>query len=371
MKKLKICHISLAVFPDKRDGAAYFSRGLFDTLKKRGHNITLLTVKWGSGFSDPDIHAIDVPKTRFFWLPKFIYSYRKFLKSHEYDIIHVSGSRGSLPLIFSKIPYITTIYDLGPFEANFSKIPVIKCIERHNARTASRIVTISEISKNGIVEYMGADVEKIHNVYCAYNPNFTPRPKEAATLKEKLGINGPILFYVGRIAFYKGVEDIIKAFYIAKKKIPDLSLVVGGKPTLKMQNSYEKWKTEYPEVKFVGMLEDDLLPVYYSMADLFVTYSFASEGFGITPVEAIACGTPVVCSAMPAYQEIFENNATFVPPQQPDLLAEAFIDFFGNLDQDIQEEKMERAQKFIQRYTWDKVTDKVEEVYQQFLKESH
>ena len=82
MKKLKICHVSLAVFPDKRDGAAYFCRGLYDTLKARGHDITLLTVKWGEGFKDPNIRTIDVPKSRFFWLPKFVMRYRKFLKTH-------------------------------------------------------------------------------------------------------------------------------------------------------------------------------------------------------------------------------------------------------------------------------------------------
>ena len=368
MKKLKICHVSLAVYPDKRDGAAYFCRGLFDTLKKRGHEITFLTVKWGDGFDDPDIHTIQVPNSRFLWLVKFITKYRKFLKTHDFDIIHGSGSRGSLPIMFTGKPYISTIYDLGPFEANFTKIPIMKWIERKNAQKASEIITISDISKQGIVDYMGAQNDKIHNVYCAYDPTFQPQPKRAEKVKKKLGIEGPIIFYVGRIAFYKGVEDIIKAFYSAKKKIPDLKLVVGGKPTIKMQKVYEQWKVDYPEVNFVGMLDGEFLPTYYTMADLFVTYSYASEGFGITPVEALACGTPVVCSAMPAYEEILEDHAIFVEPQRPDLLADAFIDFFKN--KELYDEKIPKAQEFIQKYTWDGVTDRVEEVYQKYLEKS-
>jgi glycosyltransferase involved in cell wall biosynthesis len=369
MKKLKICHVSLAVFPDKRDGAAYFCRGLYDTLKKRGHDITLLTVKWGSGFDDPNIHTITVPNSRFLWFPKFIAQYRKYLKTHEFDIIHGSGSRGSLPIIFSGKPYISTIYDLGPFEASFTRIPVIKWIERLNARKSNKIITISEISRRGIIDYMHAESDKIHNVYCAYDPSFRPRPSEAQNLKAQLGLEGPTLFYVGRIAFYKGVEDIIKAFYIAKKNISNLNLVVGGSPTLKMKEVYEKWKIDYPEVKFTGMIDGDNIPVYYSMADLFVTYSFASEGFGITPVEAIACGTPVVCSAMPAYKEIFEDHAIFVEPKRPDLLANTFIHFFENKDSYVK--KIPQAQEFIKRYTWDKVTDRVEEVYEQYLNKFH
>jgi glycosyltransferase involved in cell wall biosynthesis len=107
------------------------------------------------------------------------------------------------------------------------------------------------------------------------------------------------------------------------------------------------------------------MPVYYSLADVFVTYSYASEGFGLTPIEAIACGTPVICSTLPAYKEILEDHAIFVEPQRPDLLSDTFLRFFK--DPSINKILLSTAQKFIQRYTWDAVTDRVESVYETFL----
>ena len=121
-----------------------------------------------------------------------------------------------------------------------------------------------------------------------------PYPQEAKKLRENMKIDGPVVLYIGRIAFYKGVDDIIAAYYIAKKEIPDLNLVIGGTPDFQMAKKYEEWKIKYTDIHFVGYVEDQKLPYYYSMGDVFVTYSFASEGFGLTPIEAIACGTPLL-----------------------------------------------------------------------------
>ncbi|MHA1729467.1 MAG: glycosyltransferase family 4 protein [Promethearchaeota archaeon] len=87
MEKLKICHVSLTVFPDRKDGAAKFQRGIFNELKARGHDIILLTAKWGEGFKDPNIISINVPNSRFLWLPKFGLKFSRFLKKNNFDII--------------------------------------------------------------------------------------------------------------------------------------------------------------------------------------------------------------------------------------------------------------------------------------------
>jgi glycosyltransferase involved in cell wall biosynthesis len=190
-------------------------------------------------------------------------------------------------------------------------------------------------------------------------------PEQARELKEKLGIKGPILYYVGRLAFYKGIDNIIEAFYKVREHIPDINLLIGGKPEIKLVDTVEKWKKEYPEVRFLGPIADEEMPVYYSMADAFVTYSFAAEGFGLTPVEALACGTPIICSTMPAYQEILREHAIFVEPKRSDLLAEKIIEFFKNPD--LRKQIMKNADEFLQRYTWKAFGDQIEAIYSDFL----
>jgi glycosyltransferase involved in cell wall biosynthesis len=365
MQKLKLCLVSLALFPDHKDGSAKFARGLYDTLKDRGHDVTFLTAKWDKGFNDPNIITLDVPHSRFLWVPKFIFKFRKYLKNNDFDIIHGIGSRGSLPIMYSGKPFITTIHDLGPFEANFTKIPVVRWIEKKNAKQSSHIVVISEFTKNGVVKYMKVPREKITNIFLGIDPKFEPKPKEAAILKEKLGIKGPILYYLGRIAFYKGVDHIIEAYYKAKKEIPDLNLVIGGKATLKMADTFEKWKKEYSDVKFVGLVPDEDMATYYSMADAFITYSYASEGFGITPIESLACKTPVICSSMPAYQEVLEDCAFFVEPQSPNLLANQIIELFKHPE--LGEEMVKKSTILLKKYTWSSVCDTLESVYENYL----
>ena len=101
------------------------------------------------------------------------------------------------------------------------------------------------------------------------------------------------------------------------------------------------------------------------MGDVFVNYSYANEGFGLTPLEAIACGTPIICSSLIPYKEVLKDNAIFVHPQKPKLLAKEII----NLLKDETKRKLmvEKAQLFIKRYTWDAVGKKLENTYKEFL----
>lgn len=361
MDKLKICHISLAAYPDHRDGSAKFERSIYEELKSRGHNISLLTVKWSEGFTDENIHTIDVPNSRFLWVPKYATFYRKYLKTHDFDIIHANGARGALPVILAKKPYVTHIHDVGPFQASFSAIPGLKWLEKKNAQTASKIMCGAQSAKKEISHYMNVNLDKIEVVSVGIEPGFQPAPKKGQELKENLGLDGPVMFFVGRIAFYKGVDDIIKAYNLAKKEIPDLRCVIGGKPTLKMGPAVERWKHDNPDVYFAGVIPDEELPTYYSMADMFITYSYASEGFGITPVESLSCGTPVICSNLSAYKEVLQDQAVFVEPQNPKLLAKNIIEQVKNPE--IGLEKVRSAGPLLQKYSWKEVVNRIESVY--------
>ena len=132
-----------------------------------------------------------------------------------------------------------------------------------------------------------------------------------------------------------------------------------------MKKKFEEWKTHYKNIHFVGFIDDKELPHYYSMGDIFITYSYASEGFGLTPIEAIACGTPVICSTMTAYKEILQNNAIFVPPRNPQKLANKIVTLLK--DDSKRKNLIQNAQKFIKRYTWDSVGKRLENIYRNFL----
>jgi len=367
MQKLNICLVSLTIAPDSHDGAGKSFRGVFDYLRNQGHNVKLITGKWNTYLNDPDIIQFDLIPKRFLWAPIFMMKAIRYLWTHKFDIIHGNAPKGTLPIILSnKRKYITTIHDMGPFETSFTRIPIEKYLIKLAVQKATVITTVSDFIKKEL-QYFVPKVEK-EKIFVHYNgieENFRPYPKEAERLKEELKIKGPTILYIGRIAFYKGVEDIIAAYKVAKKEIPDLNLVIGGKPDFQMENKYEEWKIEYKDIYFIGFVKEQELPFYYSMADIFITYSYASEGFGLTPIEAIACGTPVICSSMLAYKEILQDNAIFVPSRSPHQLA---IEIVKLLRDELRYNFLkEKAQSFIKRYTWNSVGKKLEQAYLKFL----
>ena len=343
MKKLNICLVSLAVSPDKQDGSTKFIRGLFDYLKvKEEFNVKLITAKWNYRIQDPDIIQINIIKRSYFWMPHFIIKVSKLLKKHKFDIIHGNGPKGSLPLLFLRKhkEFITTLHDLGPFQTKFSKIPIEKYLFKLVAKKAKLITTCSESIKREINQYLPiVNTDKI---------------------------NGPIILYVGRITSYKGVDDIISAYRLAKKSIPELNLIIGGKPDFFMRKIYEEWKQKYDDIYFLGFISDNELPIYYSMGDIFVNYSNAGEGFGLTLIEATACGIPVICSSLPAFREVLQDNAYFIPPKKPSILAKKMIYLIEN--EELRINLVYKARKFIKRYSWESVGKNLENVYQLFLK---
>lgn len=367
MKKLKVCLASLTFAPDSQDGSAKFFAGVFNYLKKHGHNVNVITGKWNKELSDPDITQINLIRKSYLWAPQFTAEVAKYFRAHQFDIVHGNGPKGSLPLfLFKKNQYITTIHDLGPFEIKSSKISMEKILIKRVVKNAAYITTCSETIRKGLKHHVTrVNINKIFNLYSAIEEKYKPYPKEAQKLKEKLGIEGPILLYIGRIAQYKGVGDIIKAYKIAKKQIPDIKLVMGGTPDFNMNRAYEEWKRKYKDIYFVGFVSEKEIPYYYTMGNIFITYSYASEGFGLTPVEAIACGTPVICSSLKAYQEVLQDNAIFVPPRNPRQLAIEIIALLK--DDDKRNNMIEKAQAFIKRYSWDSVGNKLEQVYWKFL----
>ena len=123
MDKLNICLVSLTFAPDTQDGAAKFFTGIYKYLDNQGHNVKVITGKWNIDLLDPKINQINIIRRRFFWFPQFNLSTIKYLKSHEFDIVHGNSPKGALPIILSnKKQFISTIHDLGPFETKFTKI---------------------------------------------------------------------------------------------------------------------------------------------------------------------------------------------------------------------------------------------------------
>lgn len=366
MKKLRICLVSLTVSPDSADGEAKVVRSHFDYLKNKGYEVTLITGKWNTDLHTPHIIQIDLIRKRFLWVLHFNYKIIKYLRTHDFDIIHANSAKAAIPVIFSnKKKFITTIHDFTPFETKLTHFPFEKYLIKFIANKSTIITTVSNTVRNTFKSILpDLDIKKVITIYNGIEERFKPYPLQGEELKKKLGLKGPIILSIGRITQYKGVDYLISAFEIVKKSFPEVNLIIGGTPDYLMEKQYHMWKKEHQDISFVGYISEEQLPYYYSMADIFVNYSSSSEGFGLTPLEALACGTPTICSSIDVFKEILGDFALLIPPQDSKSLANSIIKILNS--KELSNKLVQNGKKVLAKYSWEAVINRLEKIYNIF-----
>jgi glycosyltransferase involved in cell wall biosynthesis len=224
------------------------------------------------------------------------------------DAIHTNDWFGYRPGSRAKeahdIPWVTTFHSLS-MERNLDPPDVEVEAERNIVEETDELITVSNITRERIVENFGGDPTVIHNGF----PVVTPSGRN---IKEELDIDGEMLFFVGRHTHQKGIEYLLAA--VERMSRRDVTAVIGGSGHLTDQlKRFAEALGVADRVEFVGYVPDEELADYYNSADLFVTPSLA-EPFGITIVEALSVGTRVVATNCGAAEILPEDCLIQVEP---------------------------------------------------------
>ncbi|MBN1956498.1 MAG: glycosyltransferase family 4 protein [Anaerolineae bacterium] len=235
-------------------------------------------------------------------------------------------------------------------------------------KQATKVITVSQHSRDDISRYLGIERTKIAIVPCGVSPRFTPFPEanEAHKLATCYNVHQPYILYVGAITARKNVVGLLRAFAMLKEQFPNLSLVIAGAPAWKSKSAYQALDELqlYSRVELAGYVADADLPALYRQAAVFVFPSFY-EGFGRPPLEAMACGTPVVVSNTSSLPEVVGDAALLIDPRDVEGLAGAIKTVLANpdLQQDLVQKGKERASLF----TWERAGKDIIAVYHQVL----
>ena len=181
------------------------------------------------------------------------------------------------------------------------------------ARRVLRVLTVSEYSRNRLVELLRLDPAKVVAIPNGVSERFQPAAAETiAETKRRLNLPERYLLSVGSLEPRKNLRRLLAAWRQIASDWPDVSLVVAG---AKFSQRYRDagLDDDAPRVFFTGYLADDDLPTVYSGAELFV-YPSLYEGFGLPVLEAMACGAPVVCSQTTSLPEVAGAAALLVNP---------------------------------------------------------
>jgi glycosyltransferase involved in cell wall biosynthesis len=251
-----------------------------------------------------------------------------------------------LPLV----PLVVHVHDLQPvkFAPQFKRAAVHFRISLNLLKNIARRVTVSSLAvKKDLLSATDLREDVIDVVPLAYNRElFFPRgPEGRAAFMSRHSLTRPYLLTVGNLFPYKNLDLLIEAFLKIQDAIPHLLVIVGRK-----EFASHEWASG-ERVLFTDYIPDAELPDFYSYADLLVHPSL-SEGFGLTPLEAMACGTPVLSSSAASLPEVVGDAGLLFDPRDARALAELIVGVLhdGRLRAELSRKGLERAKIF----SWEK-----------------
>ncbi|HKL51653.1 MAG TPA: glycosyltransferase family 1 protein [Wenzhouxiangellaceae bacterium] len=233
-------------------------------------------------------------------------------------------------------------------------------------RRARHVIAISEFTRRRLVETTGLaedDVTVIHN---GVGTRFRP-PATAArrAMRESLGLaDNRYLLSVGTLEPRKNLPGLLHAWRQALPRLPgDLELVIAGAPGRASVFADARLDDLPPRVRLVGRVDDDMLPSLYAEAEWFV-YLSLYEGFGLPPLEALACGTPVIVSDIPVFREVTADASIAVDPQATGAVADALVQAVE--DSASRKILAERGLRQAEKFDWRETARRTREVLERF-----
>ncbi len=249
---------------------------------------------------------------------------------------------------------------------------VLKTSMKKSCRRADRIITISEFSKSEILKYLPIEKDKIEVVpwgvdFNVYHDQY-PAVQIRQTVRKYIAEDEYIL-YLGTIEPRKNLERLIHAYamlYYNDKNIP--ALVLAGQKGWYYDKIFESVKELQLEnkVKFLGYVSWEDAPLLLCGAKMFVFPSLY-EGFGLPPLEAMACGTPVVTSCVASLPEYTKDAAVLVDPLDISSIANGMDRVLR--DGGLRKELIEKGLKRSGEYTWGRSTERIVNICRQLVQE--
>jgi glycosyltransferase involved in cell wall biosynthesis len=287
---------------------------------------------------------------------------------HPIDLFHFPFY--TMPVIrnYKSIVTIHDItYEIHPEWYSWKGLLAMRFFSRYAARHADTILTDSHNTKQDILRYYGVPENKVVVIYLGVEERF--KKIEKCSVLDQIRVQYRItsqyvILYVGSIHTRRNIEQLIRAFQMLCRKISDIQLVVVGKqeyPYLDIQALVDQLAL-HNRVILPGYVQDADLPLLYNLADLFV-YPSSYEGFGLPPLEAMACGTPVIVSNNSSLPEVTGDAAILIDPLNIKDMTDTMYQVLNNekLRHSMAEKGITQARKF----SWEQTAKETLAVYQE------
>jgi glycosyltransferase involved in cell wall biosynthesis len=319
------------------------------------------------------------------WFPDLKRGPVYFRHKQFVDIMHLLGARGTIDLyhgtnysipLLTRIPTVVTVHDLTVQLVPESHPPARRLWHRLLpliCRRATRVIVDSYQTREDLLRLYRISEDKVDVIHLGVGDEFHPILDEAqkTSLRAKLGLPARFMLYLGALEPRKNLESLIDAFAQLRRRGRGEALVLAGSGDGDYETSLKDRAiglglTLADDVHFLGHVDDADLAALYSTSDLFV-FPSNYEGFGLPPLEAMACGVPVVLARNSSLAEVYEGTCAMAEDGGPETLSktiEAVLE-----DSTHQAELVRLGLEFAQSRRWKAVCEATFAVYERALDE--
>lgn len=302
------------------------------------------------------------PVIRYWW--KFGLS--RFLRRRRIELFH--GTNYELPLD-PPCATVLTIHDLSTLlypetheEQNVARARRLLPVA---AQRATMVLSPTDAIRHEINQHLKVPLDKIAAIHEASRECFTRAPSEAIQrTKKKYGVGEKFLLYVGTIEPRKNLITLVLAFEQVFSRHGDLQLVIAGRRGWIVEElfNYVSRSAIAKNVIFTGYLTDEELRDLYSGCHVFISPSLY-EGFGLPPLEAMACGAPVIASDIASHREVLAGNARLVSPHDFGGLKDSILELLEDAEK--RERLSQSGVACARQFSWAKTAAAVRDVYEE------
>ena len=366
---------------EMKTGIPYYIYELIQEFKKENHSSNLYLYHWSGRGAESiyeNTHEIALKS-----LPCRISSFSNLpfaIKKSKIDILHlpVPTLNQIIPAFLNRnTKQVMTVHDVAPhlFPEMYTKKAVYSfdLSIKISKKIVNQYIVISKNTKNDLIKYYGIPEELISVIYLGKNSHFFPAKNKAeirSNLAKKLNlpIEEPYILSVGTLEPRKNIPGLLKAYSWLKKDGLKTKMVIVGMKGWKYNPIFDLIKTLDLEndVIFPGYVTDEDIQSFYQGAEIFVFPSFY-EGFGFPPLEAMACGIPVVVSNSSSIPEVVGKAGIQINPNSTTELASAMESLLKSKERQIyfSEEGIKQAALF----SWEKTAEETWKVYEKLARE--
>ncbi|MDP2946903.1 MAG: glycosyltransferase family 1 protein [Nanoarchaeota archaeon] len=260
---------------------------------------------------------------------------------------------------FCKIPTAVAIHDISytvhPKWFDFYHRFAYNILTKRAIRKSKVILVPSRYTKSEILKYYKVNPQKIHIVLLAADEKFNAQKnyQKIEEVKNKYGLKEKYIFYTGSIFNRRHVLELIKAFKIILKKFPDYQLLISGRNLTNPFQDIDKEIEKIQQIRKIDYIDDKDLVYLYQGAELF-TWPSEYEGFGLPPLEAMACGTPVLTTSKTSLAEVLGDYPIVINnPGDIEEIKDKMLKIISdeNLRKEMIAKGLERAKSFSWRQT--------------------